>query len=199
MIEATVVRTPDMALRPITGEDCDKLNAVPLGQPMKVKFTKRNKRSIQFHRLYWGGLISLAMQYWEPTGGLVSEAEENIIFKFSRWLDRQGGDTGAIVSASSDYLHELRKVRSSKITTVYKSSKQLHKWIKEECGYYDLVWTPTGPRKEVKSISFDAMSPEEFNEFYRCAFSVVWNFILSRTFENPEQAENAINNLMAMG
>jgi hypothetical protein len=59
--------------------------------------------------------------------------------------------------------------------------------------------TPGGLKKKALSINFNAMDQYEFNDFYKAAFSVCWQFILSRTFESEGQADNAINQLLAFG
>jgi len=43
------------------------------------------------------------------------------------------------------------------------------------------------------------MSQDEFGVFYKAAFSVVWRFILSRAFEDDNQAQNAIDQLLQFG
>jgi hypothetical protein len=43
------------------------------------------------------------------------------------------------------------------------------------------------------------MDQYEFNDFYKAAFNVCYRFILSRTFENEDQADSAINQLLAFG
>ena len=66
-----------------------------------------------------------------------------------------------------------------------------HLWLKQETGYYDAILTPTGIIKQSKSINFNAMKQPEFNDFYKKAGSVVWEYIFKdRNFESPEQADN---------
>jgi len=43
------------------------------------------------------------------------------------------------------------------------------------------------------------MDQDDFAAFYKAAFSVVWKFILSRTFASEAEAENAIHQLLALG
>lgn len=202
MIEINLTRTPDLAFRPVTDDDRKLVEKYKLGQPVKARIVKRSERSNKMNRLYWGGLLELAIQYWEPAGGLVCDQEVNIIRQFAHWLDKQSNST-AVINAATHYIQQLEQYRASCITNVNTSAenlkKQLHKEIKIKTGYYDIVMTPSGIHKQEKSISFDSMDQDEFNVFYKGAFSFVWNLCLGMVFEKPDEAQNAINQLMAMG
>lgn len=199
MIELCVMKCMDGSLRAATPADQELLATFKVGGAVRVKTVQVSERSLKHHQLYWAGLIELAMQYWQPVGGLISGSEKHTLIQFSRWLDKKSGKTGAIANACKDFLLELREGRGNKIQLPEKSKEALHAWLKVEAGYFYYVLTPTGIRKEPRSINFNAMSQEEFNAFYKAAFNVVWNFILSRSFESEEQAENAINQLLSMG
>jgi len=43
------------------------------------------------------------------------------------------------------------------------------------------------------------MDRDEFNDFYKAAFNVCWRLILSRVFDDEQQLENTINQLLAIG
>jgi len=73
-IELMLVKGQDGALRPASAADQDHMGKFKTGQAVRVSVTQIKSRSLQHHRLYWGGLIELAMDYWEPTGGLVSSS-----------------------------------------------------------------------------------------------------------------------------
>lgn len=197
--EITLVKSMDGSLRPATEMDADIAGSWKVGQAVRVEVTKLRDRSLEHHKLYFGGLLALAMDYWEPKGGLLAPSEISTLQKFADWLDRKGGKTGAIRNACKQFLRELRDSRAQKIEAPEKAIDGLHQWVKEQCGYYDLILTPSGIRKEVKSINFNAMDQDAFNDFYRQAFSVVWKFILSRSFDSEQEAENVINELVSMG
>lgn len=197
--EMTLVRAQDGSMRPASSTDQEVLASLPIGQGVRFTAVRIKPRSLQHHRLYWGGLIELAFTYWEPTGGVLSPSEISTLAKFADWLDAKGSSTGAIRRAAKEYLRALADRRSQSIQAPEKSKQALHEWIKVEAGYFDYVVTPVGVKKQARSISFNAMDQDEFNDFYRAAFSVVWRFILSRTFEDEQQAETAINQLLAMG
>ena len=198
-IELMLVKGQDGALRPASAADQDHMGKFKTGQAVRVSVTQIKSRSLQHHRLYWGGLIELAMDYWEPTGGLVSSSETSTLKRFADWLDKQGGNSGAIRRACAAFLDELRHSRGLRIDAPHKSREALHEWIKIEAGYYRLEETPGGVRRVPLSINFNAMSQDEFGVFYKAAFSVVWRFILSRAFEDDNQAQNAIDQLLQFG
>ena len=194
-----LAKAQDGSLRPVTADDADVISKWRVGQGVRVEATQVRPRSLQHHRLYFGGLLELAMQYWEPTGGLIAEGERQTLLRFAKWLEDQSGETGAISTATETFLQELAERRAQKMEAPEKSKKALHEWVKREAGYYDLEQTPSGVRKVTRSISFASMGQDEFDEFYRAAFSVVWRFVLSRTFTDEDEAQGAINQLMMMG
>lgn len=186
-------------LIPVTEADKEAISSVKNGKAFRVELIQVNARSLKHHKLYWGGLIELAFDYFEPTGGLLAPSEIATLKKFSKWLDAKSGDSGAIHDACKDFLRQLRDRRALTIEAPEKSKKDLHDWIKEQAGYYDLVITPSGVKKKVRSINFNSMGQDEFAIFYKKAFSVVWKFILSRTFESEAQVESVICQLVDMG
>lgn len=197
--ELVLVRVQDGSFRPATSHDQELATKWKIGQPVRVQAIQLKPRSLQQHKRYWGGLLSLAFDYWEPTGGLIGATETKTLKQFSDWLDRKSTGSGAVRRACRAFLVELRESRSQKIETPEKSKQALHEWVKEQAGYYDLVQTPSGIRRRAKSINFNAMPQDEFEQFYKDAFSVVWRFILSRSFSNEVEAENAIHQLLALG
>lgn len=197
--EVMLVKCQDGALRPATQADQELMSQFKLGQPVRVQATLIKARSLPHHKLYWGGLIELAYDYWEPKGGLIGTTEASTLKRFADWLDKKGGNTGSIRRACKAFLVELRDSRAQHIEVPEKSKQALHEWIKIEAGYFRYELTPVGTRKVPLSINFNSMDQDEFNRFYKEAFTVVWNFILSRCFANEKEAESAINQLLAMG
>jgi hypothetical protein len=184
---------------PASSHDAEIMASWKEGQAIRVEATQLKDRSILHHRLYFAGLLTLAMDFWEPQGGLVGVTERSVLVRFARWLDSVGGDTGAVVSACSTFLEKLADSRSANIQSPSKDKQALHEWVKIEAGYFRYVITPNGIKKEPLSINFNAMDQDAFNDFYKAAFSVIWKFILSRTFSNEDEAQNAVDQLMAMG
>ena len=185
---------------PLRTEDKEVFSRVNQGTVLDGDIARQSQRSLQNHRLYFKGLLGLAMDYWEPTGGTVSPSEENILNLFSKRLEKIAGNTGAVTKAKDQFLADLKCHRANKYEAPNKSINDLHVWVKIEAGYYDLIASPEGMIKVAKSINFNAMSNQrDFDKFYKAAFDVVSKFILSRTFENEAEAQAAINQLLAMG
>ena len=173
-----------------------------IGQVIKTETKRQADRSLQHHRLYFGGLIGLVKDYWEPQTGLVHPAEVRTAASFCHYLQSKGIALSSEQSQAlqQDYLQRLTQKRAAKlINPMPASTAEIHRWIKIECGYYDVVRLPDGTiEKKAKSISFAKMTQAEFNEFYRAAFGVCWRFVLSRHFECEADAENAINRMLDM-
>lgn len=198
-IEIAMAKQMDGSFRPVTEHDQQLAESIKQGSALKFVAVKMSRRSIQYHRLYFGGLINLAKRYWSPTGGLITESEKDTLLSFADWLDGQGAKTGAIRSACRQFLINLRNDRAEKIALPDATSMAMHRWVKEQAGYWHWEQTPTGMVKVVESINFNAMTREEYDFFYKAAFSVIWNFILSRAFKTEQDAENAVQQLMRMG
>lgn len=182
-----------------TATDLDAEELSKYGAMLSVEVRSARQRSVKHHRLFYGGLLRLAFDYWQPEGGLVSPAERHAVDSFCDYLGQFTGDPEAIRLAGERFFADLSKKRSDKIDVPNKSIEAFLDWVKVEAGHFDYVQTPTGLKKVPKSISFASMSQDDFNEFYKKAFNVVWSFILSRTFHSEQDAHNAINNLMEFG
>ncbi len=198
-MEITLVRCQDGSLRPATAHDQDLLAKWKIGQAVRAQAVQMKPRSLQYHRLFFGGLLGLAMDYYEPPGGLITPAERQALASFAGWLDRQGGNTGAIRCAQEAYLADLEQRRAQRFEAPEKSKEALLEWLKLEVGHYDLVATPRGIAKRTRSINFNAMDADQFADFYKRCFSAIWRFVLSQAFENEAQAQDAIDQLIAMG
>ena len=59
-VEITLVRCQDWSLRPVCEYDHDLVRTWKVGQAVKVRATKLHARSLEHHRLYFGGLLKLA-------------------------------------------------------------------------------------------------------------------------------------------
>lgn len=198
-VDITLVKAQDGALRPATNVDQDAMRKWKLGQALRVEATQVRPRSLQYHKRFFGGLLTLALDYYEPPGGLISPTERHTLENFAKWLDAQGGNTGAVRRAQEAYLADLEKRRAAKHETPEKSIEDLLEWLKLEIGHYDLIQTPRGTIKRTRSISFSAMDQSKFEDFYKRCFTVIWRYILSQTFASEAEAENAIQQLVELG
>lgn len=197
--EVALIKREDGALIPAANIDIETLANWKVGSAYKVKAIKMNPRALDFHRLYWAGLIGLTLDYWEPAGGLIGPSEKKVLNGLIAYGKTTGINSDGLGQFIKHYVNDLKRSRAGKVEVPHKSKESLHEWIKEEVGLYDLVLTPKGTKRVTKSINFNAMSEEQFRAFYKKAFSVCWNFILTKTFDDEAQAEQAINQLIAMG
>ena len=198
--ELALVKREDGALMPASNIDFEIASNWKVGSAYKVKAIKMNPRALSFHRLYWSGLVALTLDYWQPAGGLIGPSERKAVDSFVGFIEiMQGAKSPGLHNAKNSYFEHLVLSRSEKVEVPHKSKESLHEWIKEEVGLYDLVLTPKGTKRVTKSINFNSMSEEEFRAFYKKAFTVCWNFILTKTFDDPGQAEYAINQLLTVG
>ncbi|HGE6882324.1 TPA: DUF1367 family protein, partial [Citrobacter amalonaticus] len=79
-----------------------------------------------------------------------------------------------------------------------KSFDAYRAWVTVEAGHYDAIQLPDGTlRKHPRSIAFANMDETEFQKLYKSALDVLWRWILSRTFNSREEAENAAAQLMS--
>ena len=197
--EVALIKREDGALIHAANIDIETLANWKVGSAYKVKAIKMNPRALDFHRLYWAGLIGLTLDYWEPAGGLIGPSERKVLNGLIAYGRTTGLNSDGLGQFIKHYVNDLKRSRAGKVEVPHKSKESLHEWIKEEVGLYDLVLTPKGTKRVTKSINFNAMSEEQFRAFYKKAFSVCWNFILTKTFDDEAQAEQAINQLIAMG
>ncbi len=198
-MEIMAVKAVDNSLRPVTPIDADAVNKLKIGQAVKLKVTAQKPRSLPHHRLFFGGLLPLAFDYWQPAGGLISPNERGVVEWVAKRLDKFAGNKGIIVAAAEEALSLLAKKRAEKIPTLEKDINAFRDWLTKEAGYSELFITPSGVIKRAKSISFANMEQEEFNAFYKACFNVCWNMILCNKFSSEEEAQVAINHLMSLG
>lgn len=182
-----------------TSADRETISNWRVGRGYKVSAVRLSDRALGYHRRYWAGLIALTLDYWQPTGGLIGRSEKAVLSSVIRFAEGQGAETNGLKTFFNAYLVNLKEKRADRVDVPHKSKEALHEWIKEEAGLFDLVMTPKGPKRITRSINFNSMSDEEFREFYKNAFNVCWNFILSKTFDDPDEAEYAAQQLLTLG
>lgn len=185
------------ALVPATKRDAEILEGLPHNIPINITTKSKTSRSLSMHRMYWA-LIELALDYWEPSGGLLSEAETCFMDGLLNYLDDNGVEIKTMQKIFEHYTDELVNERADQLQGAFKNRQMLHEWIKEQAGYYDLILTPSGITRRIKSISFDMMSHEDWLIYYKKAFNVVWNLILSRVFDEEKEAQDLVEQLMNM-
>ena len=198
-ITASIVKTTDGTFIPATAYDSELLAELKAGKPYKVEVKQMSNRSYQHHKLFFGGLLPLAYQYWTPTGGLITDGEKKLVESFAKRLEAMHDSGGLFIEFAGEFVQTVAQKRGEKIGVVLQSMELFRKWLTAEAGYFDVYETPAGIRKEAKSISFANMEQEEFNVFYKNCFQVAWNMMLAGKFENEEDAQAAALQMMEMG
>ena len=200
-IAASIVKTTDGTFIPCTAYDAEILDSLKAGKPYKVEIKRGSDRSYQHHKLFFGGLLPLAYEYWQPTGGLTGKAERDTVNWVIRDLCRQSGaDESVLLGYAEDSLRRLAEKRADKYGAAALSLEAFRKELTIQAGYYDVYEAPWGVRKEAKSISFASMSQEEFNAFYQNCFQVAWNMMLAAVFDSEESAQQAaVQKMMELG
>lgn len=199
-IEISVMKTQDGRLAPASEHDAEQLAKLKIGKGVRVTLTKLSDRALKHHQLFFAGLVPLALEYWEPTSGLIQPSERNILRMFCKKLEAATGRKGDIKSYGKLFIDGLAAKRAREMQGNPKRTEDFLDWLKFELKYYDVIQTPSGMLYKFKSINFNSMSQEEFALFYKRAFDTCWNLVLSSVFEgNMEKCENTINELMSMG
>lgn len=201
MVEAMMIKRADGLFEAATPYDAEQLGSLKIGKGYKMKLTQGSNRSVQHHRLFFGGLLPLAFGVWQPSGGLVNESEEQFARGFARNLDAlAGNDDHAFEELFESYLDAVAQKRAEKLgAPPAMDVEQFRKWLIVKAGYFETKIDPSGIRKVPKSISFASMSQEEFNAFYKNCFAVAWNLLLNSHFESEEQAQQAALALLEVG
>ena len=198
-VTACIVKTTEGTFIPATAYDAELLGGLKAGKPYKVEVKQMSDRSYRHHKLFFGGLLPLAYHYWTPTGGMVTQGERLMVERFAQRLEALHDSGGLFIEFAEEFVQTVAQKRGEKIGAVLQSMEAFRKWLTIEAGYFDVYETPTGIRKEAKSISFANMEQEEFNAFYKNCFQVAWNMMLSRSFENEEAALQAAQEMMEIG
>ena len=198
-VTASIVKTTEGTFIPATAYDSELLAELKAGKPYKVEVKQMSNRSYQHHKLFFGGLLPLAYQYWQPTGGMVTDSEKAMVKSFAKRLESMHNSGGLFLEFAEEFVQTVAQKRGEKIGAVLQSMEAFRKWLTMEAGYFDVYETPTGIRKEAKSISFASMEQEEFNAFYKNCFQVAWNMMLLGKFENEEAALQAAQEMMEIG
>lgn len=193
--ELQLIKHSSGILIPATPETSDLLQSkIKLGSVLVAEF--RQVRNPAFHRRFFA-LLNLGFEYWEPTGGAISSNERKLVNGYAKFLAAFGGNEGALLDAAEQYLDRIADKRAGSIS-ICKSYDAYRAWVIVESGRYDAIQLPDGTlRKHPRSIAFANMDETEFQDLYKSALDVLWRWILSRTFNSREEAENAAAQLMS--
>ncbi|QHM71304.1 DUF1367 family protein [Mixta intestinalis] len=196
MAHLQLIKHTSGILIPATPETSDILQSkIRVGAVLSGEF--RQVRNPAFHRRFFA-LLNLAFDYWEPTGGAVSDAERRIVSGYARFLATYGGNEAVLLDAAEHYLDRVarRRITSGSISAC-KSFDAFRAWATTEAGYFDAIQMPDGTiSKHPRSISFSKMDETEFHQLYRAVLDVLWRWVMSRAFKTEQEAENAAAQLM---
>ena len=120
-MELVAVKAVDNSLKPVTAIDADSLKGFKVGQPVKIQVTRQKDRSLSHHRLFFGGLLPLAFDYWQPAGGVISPKERDVVLWVAKRQDRLAGNKGVIVASAEESLNLLAKKRAEKLPVIEKT------------------------------------------------------------------------------
>lgn len=193
--ELQLIKQSAGTLIPASPETSDILHSkIKLGAVLVAEF--RQVRNPAFHRRFFA-LLNLGFEYWEPTGGAISSNERKLVTGYAKFLAAYGGNEGVLLDAAEQYLDRIADKRAGSISAC-KSFDAYRAWVIVESGHYDAIQLPDGTlRKHPRSIAFANMDEAEFQQLYKASLDVLWRWILSRTFNSQQEAENAANQLLS--
>lgn len=189
--EITFFKRGGMAI-PYMEDDIAAFRKMPQGQAFTTEAVRVTDRSLKQMGLYWGGLLELALTYWEPDIGCLTPGEIGCVDRVIAYIEKIGERPGSLQEAKKFALEEISRVRRHKYEIPSKTKRHLHDWILEQLDMYDLYQTPEGIRKKLKSISFRNMNQSDFYYFYTCAFGVVWTLVMSKIYETEGDFQEAV-------
>ncbi|MES3469630.1 DUF1367 family protein [Citrobacter europaeus] len=194
--ELQLIKQSSGILIPATPETSDILQSkIKLGAVLVAEF--RQVRNPAFHRRFFA-LLNLGFEYWEPTGGAISSNERKLVTGYAKYLASFGGSETALLDAAEQYLEQVASRRITNGISLCKSFDAYRAWVIVEAGHYDAIQLPDGTlRKHPRSIAFANMDETEFQQLYKSALDVLWRWVLSRSFKDRREAENAASQLMS--
>lgn len=197
MAQLQLIKDSSNILIPATPETSDFLQSkCKLGAVLVADF--KQVRNPAFHLRFFA-LLNLGFEYWEPTGGAISSNERRLVTGYARYLASFGGSETALLDAAEQYLDRIADKRTGSISAC-KSFDAYRAWVTLESGHYDAIQLPDGTlRKHPRSIAFANMDETEFQQLYKAALDVLWRWILSRSFRDQREAENAAAQLLSFG
>jgi hypothetical protein len=182
-------------LTPATPEASEFLQRIKLGEWIHADF--KRVRNYAFHKRFFK-LLQLGFEYWNPTGGAILPGERQLVNGFVDYLCQQigGQHIPALAGAAEQYLADAAQSRTRDMALL-KSFEAYREWVTIQAGYYTEHIYPDGSsNRRAKSISFSSMDELEFQQLYKSALNVLWNFILFRAFKTQSEVENVAAQLM---
>ena len=180
-------------LVPHTPHDLEIFNKWKIGAVISGDF--KQVRNPRFHRKFFA-LLNLTFDYYEPSSGVLTSDEKRISKQIFLTLDNYNNNNGFFIDFGREFLKAESELRKSQIENIEKAFDPFRKWAIKEAGYYDVHVLPSGTVETAQSISFAKMDELEFSQLYKSVFNVCWKFVLSRFFNNENEAEQAAVSLL---
>jgi len=181
-------------LVPHTEHDKEVFDKWKVGGVISGEF--KQVRNPKFHRKFFG-LLNLAFNYYEPSSGVLTADEKRIATKIFVGLEDMSEGTGAFLDWGREFMKAESDERKGQIENIQCAFDPFRYDMIEKAGYYTTVNLPSGGTKRVaKSISFAKMDQLEFDQLYKAVFNTLWRFVLSRTFKDKQEAEQAAINML---
>ncbi len=140
--------------------------------------------------------IKPGFDYWEPTGGAISSNERRLITGYAKYLAAYGGSESALLDAAGQYLDRIAEKRSGSIS-ICKSFDAYRAWVIVEAGHYDAIQLPDGTLKNTLAAFLSQAWTNANSGTVQSIARCFWRWILSRSFNSLQEAENAANQLLS--
>lgn len=183
-----------VGLVPHTEADKEVFDKWKLGGVISVDC--KQVRNPGFHKRFFN-LLNLAFDYYEPSSGVLTNDEKNILKEVFVELDNQSNNSGVLLDWGREFIKTTAKKRMSQIENIKNAFDPFWEDMVVQAGYYDEVRVPSGIKKVRRSISFAKMDQIEFNSLYAAVFNVCWRFVLSRSFKSEAEAQDAAEQLLS--
>jgi len=181
------------ALRPVTDYDRELSQVWNNGQGVRLEAVKVKSRSVAWHNLYWGPFIELLQHYWKPTNELLTAAElslaNNLMLAMANTFKLPIPKAREVVKTELSRIAALRADAAPE--PVAPTPEIIHEWLKQQC-HFELVLTPTGYTRKSLPTNFNAMSGDEWRDYYNKVSRVAWREMLKTEFESPEHMQAAV-------
>ena len=127
--------------------------------------------------------LIFAFDYWETNKAeFISDSELKILNAFSRSLIEYAGAKNAIDTFTQVFADRLAAKRMDRIAAIEKSFEAFRKEVLIKSGFYSVVYSTNGIKKEADSISFANMDDTKFAEVYKAVFFYLLEYDLSEVF-----------------
>ena len=190
MAEIFLIRRGDI-FAPANPEDLDAMRKIPAGRMVKAEITQ--PRNAAFLRKAFS-LMRMSFEHWQPDT-VVSKIERDTVVRLGKFMTANGMSRETAFAFCKQFMERLNSERET--YEAERSFEAFRDWLTVQSGFYRVVHTPSGMKKEPRSISFGKMTEEEFAEYYKAIFSVCWRVILSKSFGSEAEAQIAVDQLLS--